>query len=121
MDWDGLEWLGPKFMDLVRKHYGEPQFLYFALQDENDARGILQDAYGELDSVPLGDEAVQLLMEWKRKRSFCIGRHMALKCNDSFNCLVHPGRSRDRSIQDEFEEIVKESPSYTSLIWQNVG
>ena len=112
MDWDGLERLGPKFMDLVRKHYGEPQFLYFALQDENDARGILQDAYGELDSVPLGDEAVHLLLEWKRKRSFCIGRHMTLRCNDSFKCLVHPGRSRDRSIQDEFEEIVKESPSY---------
>ena len=39
-------------------------------------------------------------------------RSIALRCWDSFSHLHHPGHVHGKSIQEEFEEIVRDSPTY---------
>ena len=65
MDWRGLEDLGPRFIDAVRRIYKQPRIFFFALTSEQDARDILGDVFGSIDSSPLGDEGVRLLLKWR--------------------------------------------------------
>ena len=69
--------------------------------------------YGHVDSQPLGEEGIQVILQWKEKsmtRAF--NSLLSLQCRNSFEHIRHPAQVEHRTIQEDFEEIVKESPAY---------
>eukprot|EP00435_Cladocopium_sp_Y103_P067033 s408_g29.t1 len=112
MQWKGLEPLGVRFLDFAKRIYRDPLTLCFAIENEVDARDVLHDAFGGCDLGALGDEGVNILLKWKQSMSRFCSLELNMRCNESFNHIHHPGTCQGRSIQVEFEEIVKESPSY---------
>ena len=112
MDWTGLEGLGVKFLESVKRIYKEPRFLFFAIDCPEDAQGLLQDIFGDLEVGPLGEEGVQVVLKWKTSMEKPCARLTSLHCMDSFSHLRHPGHHPERTVQEEFEEIVRDSPSY---------
>ena len=112
MDWTGLEDLGPKFLETVRRIYKQPRIFFFALAGEQDARDALGDVFGSIDSSPLGDEGVRLLLKWRDNMKRSCDQVLNLQCQCSFEHIKHPGLVAPKTLQEEFEEIVKEDPGY---------
>ena len=112
MEWRGLEPLGPKFTDFVSKVYKEPRIFYFAFETELDARGILQEVFGSLEFGPLGEEGISLLLNWRRDMDRPCKRMLSQRCLNSFSFMKCPGVNAVRTLQEEFEDIVRESPGY---------
>ena len=112
MEWTGLEGLGTKFLETVKRVYKEPRFLFFAIDCPDDVHGLLQDIFGDLEFGPLGEEGVQVVLKWKTSMEKPCARLTSLHCMESFSHLRHPGHHRERTVQEEFEEIVRDSPAY---------
>lgn len=112
MDWRGLEPLGSRFMEFVCKVYREPRIFYFAFESEVDARGILQDVFGALEFGPLGEEGINLLLKWKQDMDRPCRRLLTQRCVFSFSHLQCPGVRTVRTLQEDFEDIVRDSPGY---------
>ena len=51
MEWSGLEGLGTKFLETVKRVYKEPRFLFYAISALEDVQGVLQDIFGHLELV----------------------------------------------------------------------
>ena len=82
--------------------------VYSSCENEDEAECILRDAFGHEGDAGLHAEGVRRLMDRRGKTHGLYKRELALHCSNSFNFNSHPGTSRTRSLQDEFEEIVKE-------------
>ena len=112
MEWSGLEGLGTKFLETVKRVYKEPRFLFYAISTLEDVQGLLQDIFGHLEFGPLGEEGVQVVWNWKTSMEKPCERLTSLRCMESFSHLRHPGHHLERTLQEEFEEIIRDSPAY---------
>ena len=112
MEWSGLEGLGTKFLETVKRVYKEPRFLFYAISTLEDVQGVLQDIFGHLEFGPLGEEGVQVVWNWKTSMEKPCERLTSLRCMESFSHLHHPGHHLERTVQEEFEEIIRDSPAY---------
>ena len=112
MDWKDLEQIGARFIGYLEKSFREPRFFYVALETEDDAKHILRDAWGISELGAVGDEAVRILMLWKEDMGMQFKRQIQLRCADSLSLLQPPGASTARTLQDEFENVVRQGPGF---------
>jgi hypothetical protein len=112
MDWKELDQIGTRFIAYLEKVFREPRFLFVALETEDDAQRILQDAWGITEPGAVGDEAVRILMLWKDAMDVPFRRQIQLRCTNSFSLLQPPGTTAARTLQDEFENVVRQGPGF---------
>ena len=112
MDWIGLEPIGAKFIDHVKHFFRDPSIFYVAVETEDDVRHVLQEAFGSADLGELGEQGIQIILKWKADMLRPFQRMHNRRCLDSFGHLRHPGQSGPKSVQDHFEELVRDSPAY---------
>lgn len=112
MDWKELDQIGTRFIAYLEKVFREPRFLFVALETEDDAQRILQDAWGISELGAVGDEAVRILMLWRDAMDVPFRRQIQLRCTNSFSLLQPPGTTAARTLQDEFENVVRQGPGF---------
>ena len=112
MDWTELNALGPRFTEHLVKHYKEPRIFFHAFENEEDAYSLVREVFGNEGGADLAAEGVRRLMSWRDSMQSRSKREQTRRCNLSFEFIRHPGAQFGRSLQEEFEDIVRENPAY---------
>jgi hypothetical protein len=112
MDWSELSVLGPRFVEHLEKFYKEPRIFFHSFENEEDACLLLREIFGSDGSADLETEGVRRLMAWKDSMQGHSRREQRRRCTLSFEFIRHPGAQFGRSLQEEFEDIVRENPAY---------
>ncbi|CAL1139486.1 unnamed protein product [Cladocopium goreaui] len=112
MDWTELNALGPRFTEHLVKHYKEPRIFFHAFENEEDAYSLVREVFGSEGGADLAAEGVRRLMSWRDSMQSHSKREQTRRCNLSFEFIRHPGEQFGRSLQEEFEDIVRENPAY---------
>ena len=68
--------------------------------------------FGNEGGAELEAEGVRRLMAWKDSMRSFSKREQTRRCNLSFEFIRHPGVQSGRSLQEEFDDIVRDNPAY---------
>ena len=112
MDWAQLDHIGPVFTKFLLEVFKSPRIFYNAFETEQEAEAILIEALGPNDPGVVSRMAIQELMEWRNKAGSAHNRLVNLTCLDSFSHVKFPCTHIEKTLQDDFEEIVKDGPGF---------
>ena len=111
MDWNDVP-VKQSFRQRLKEIFGELKYLWYSFDDAAGAQDLLQGILTETEWADFGQVSVEGLTAWHTKYGPQVKRQRILDRELSFEFCAHPKRDTVGTIQETFEQIMKEDPRF---------
>ena len=111
MDWNDVP-VKQSFRQRLKEIFGDLKYLWYSFDDAAGAQDLLQGILTETEWADFGQVSVEGLAAWHTKYGPQVKRQRILDRELSFEFCAHPKRDTVGTIQETYEQIMKEDPRF---------